>query len=1163
MQKRFLNLLTMFLVAILILQPIMSVFAQSVDANQQTVKEFEEIAEINEIDQIEQSDENTSDEPDLPDQSDDIDTNKDVIKDDINIDGYYNGADNDDIDIDGNYNGVDNDDIEISLEESIEKMIPFTGVFDRAKQLREQPRRHPDLTVEEALLTDYLNDDLQYLVHGDYTGDLYYDGLPFKLPERTERLMRPEEEAVAIKGLHPDLNTGILTLDFLGDAHTRNATTAITGFRRHPGFSVSNANTHMYGVYWFEIRLGNTWHTAFCINFLTPGPVGQGQLQGVGPYNNAQARRALWFGYGGGSGHWARGVGGTGNTLANRRYLATTIVLTYISTGWYTGNGRYERSSPANSLWPEVRELWRRVDGSTELPNHNFDITRGDNRTATLTTSVRDGVQRSQNVRIRGWNQNQFRIPVPKGVDLINESRSGGTVRNGGTAVVRGGETIRFEAPLSSNVNVDSGRVTGSVKEFAPMRITTPSGVQNLSMGLHTDPTGWIRLRVNFTPQNNEISIRKENAINGAALARAEFRIRRENSSGDWSNANYVTWVGGSTPNNNQGDARPNAWRRTPSNGTLRITGLVPGRKYEICEMTPPSGFVLNGGQIINGNTGNSSGGRNGNCFTFTSSSRGGVTEAPRIFRNQPIRTVNANHINTNNTSHVLGTNTVTPPSGVAHWLDGMKINNRSHVRTFAHSPTGRNWRHDSVTGNNATINGNMTVTHRYTRPVNIEVRHINSETGQIVRREQVRNRFTGDSVRYCPVDDLMTDDTSGYLLVSNPDSVDCIDRVLPDNDNLSVFEFFYTPPPKLDINVNQVEITTGQTNMEANLTLAMTTIRPDHLGEIDYRVVLKNESTDDITATDWRSWENFISDEKVKLSTLGMALGEAANIRVTVEFKQPDNSPITVTETETINLLTRGYKSSEQVLTNVDLQNGRMSYTAPARTTVRRDGSSFGTVEVLDETVSFEFTPMQRTHTGYGVDTPFNLRFVSEINDRADEISMELETIETLADNYISEEFDITSGLMRTELERTSRDAVDDQTTEYKFEFQNVYVQKAGRTGDHDFINGGEVFSDRQVQDGHKALINEVRDGYRRFYIPIWHDLGIFEFNYESTEIGRNLITIDMTQEIDVFAYMYAWIGSPTVDDDALLMQPIFPCTQTPDEWSADEISWLRSICE
>jgi len=53
------------------------------------------------------------------------------------------------------------------------------------------------------------------------------------------------------------------------------------------------------------------------------------------------------------------------------------------------------------------------------------------------------------------------------------------------------------------------------------------------------------------------------------------------------------------------------------------------------------------------------------------------------------------------------------------------------------------------------------------------------------------------------------------------------------------------------------------------------------------------------------------------------------------------------------------------------------------------------------------------------------------------------------------------------------------------------------------------------------------------------------------------------MKQAIDVFAFMYAWMGSPTINDDALLMVPIFPCTQTPDDWTVEQLKWLRQICD
>jgi hypothetical protein len=104
-----------------------------------------------------------------------------------------------------------------------------------------------------------------------------------------------------------------------------------------------------------------------------------------------------------------------------------------------------------------------------------------------------------------------------------------------------------------------------------------------------------------------------------------------------------------------------------------------------------------------------------------------------------------------------------------------------------------------------------------------------------------------------------------------------------------------------------------------------------------------------------------------------------------------------------------------------------------------------------------------------------------------------------------------------------------------------------------------GNLFTRRQVDSGHSKLRNPVVDGGRKFYVPIWHDLGIYELNYETNNFGVNLVSIDLVQELEVYAFMYAFIGSETVGLDEILLIPVFPDSPLPGSLNQAVIEWLR----
>jgi hypothetical protein len=238
---------------------------------------------------------------------------------------------------------------------------------------------------------------------------------------------------------------------------------------------------------------------------------------------------------------------------------------------------------------------------------------------------------------------------------------------------------------------------------------------------------------------------------------------------------------------------------------------------------------------------------------------------------------------------------------------------------------------------------------------------------------------------------------------------------------------------------------------------------------------------------------------------------------------------------TDTVNIRTRGYTASETVIGNDRLINGRLSYRAVVKTERERRVQE---VRYYYETVDFNFQNRQRSKTGYGLPLAFGLRYGNDLGNRAD-INMSLQAPESLIDSFINEEFG-----NRIPMDRTGNAA------EILFEMPEIMVERVT----------GNLFTQRQVASGHSNLRNPVVEGGRKFYIPIWMELGEYELNYISNRFGVNLVSIELTQELEVFAFMYATIGSATVGMDELLLIPVFPDSVLSKNLNETVINWLKN---
>ena len=244
--------------------------------------------------------------------------------------------------------------------------------------------------------------------------------------------------------------------------------------------------------------------TAFCLQH--PKPTPPTGTQGVmSPYEKDEIKRIMYYG-------WEGPENIFGSDRA-RGIVVTSLVLSKYYNGDVSGT-----SIPG---WVELDNLAQ----NGEVPHIDINATAKD-----LTVSIKNRKQVSQSTTILASPINELKIPVPTGLTLVNET-TGQTVTNG-TATVKGGQTVHFEASLTYTNNYSTGKMSGSVKAFQPLVIRpTDSGLQDIgTWQWYDDPTKVVEIKADFFARLGDVHLIKEDretitAQGDATLDGAVYRI--------------------------------------------------------------------------------------------------------------------------------------------------------------------------------------------------------------------------------------------------------------------------------------------------------------------------------------------------------------------------------------------------------------------------------------------------------------------------------------------------------------------------------------------------------------------------------------------------------------------------------------------------------------
>ncbi|PFB16970.1 fusion protein (includes pXO2-28-29-30) [Bacillus cereus] len=325
----------------------------------------------------------------------------------------------------------------------------------------------------------------------------------------------------------------------------------------------------------------------------------------------------------------------------------------------------------------------------------------------------------------------------------------------------------------------------------------------------------------------------------------------------------------------------------------------------------------------------------------------------------------------------------------------------------------------------------------------------------------------------------------------------------------------------------------------------------------LDKDIVYEESSKDEITVNLYDKADNQLVGskvytidqlpEEVKFKVEPKFLKKNNKRNYEVRFEKVNKESISIVEGKN-KVDTDGYTSSEETVKANSKESTELKYKGVIMTE-REVGKE---MEVFYETLTIPLKQLPRQKTGYGFELKTEASYHNELAAVYD-IKANALVDKRLIDSHLNYEHKADKTIIS--LEETKKTiSSDKKTTDFVLELPHINVEQ----------KTGALFTDQQVKDKDSRIKNALKDGKRRLYTPIWADLGEYNLLVQSNlPIGVNKVNFEVTQPFNIYAFMYGTIGSDTLKDDEILVEPVDlrnPFSNgKPSGWSDEDVAWLK----
>ncbi|MEK4684790.1 thioester domain-containing protein [Bacillus sp. FSL M8-0256] len=247
--------------------------------------------------------------------------------------------------------------------------------------------------------------------------------------------------------------------------------------------------------------------------------------------------------------------------------------------------------------------------------------------------------------------------------------------------------------------------------------------------------------------------------------------------------------------------------------------------------------------------------------------------------------------------------------------------------------------------------------------------------------------------------------------------------------------------------------------------------------------------------------------------------------------------------------LSTDGYAASEKTIKASSSNGKELSYKGVVMTE-----KTPTTGKVYYERLAFPLKKIEKKKTGYGFMREIDLHYENEIGGSI-KPSFDFEVPTRLVDSYLTYKKSGDRSLVTMEQTKAiNKKQGETSVHDLVYELPHINVER----------HTGSLFSDEQVESKDKRISYDLVDGGRKFYSPIWAELGNYETKIKSKPMGVNLIKAEVTEQLELYASMYAHMDSKTINQDEVLLKPVYADNPfpngLPEGWTKKDLDWVMS---
>lgn len=439
--------------------------------------------------------------------------------------------------------------------------------------------------------------------------------------------------------------------------------------------------------------------------------------------------------------------------------------------------------------------------------------------------------------------------------------------------------------------------------------------------------------------------------------------------------------------------------------------------------------------------------------------------------------------------------------------------------------------------------NKDVTVKFYYNLQRKVTVKHVDARDDRVIKTESdlyVR----GAKYSYKPKKDLKKGDYT-YRPVST-----AVQKGEIGSKDIVITFYYDVPLIKASMKMIQIYTELASKGLPVKINLDRVNVYPDSVNDMSKeKIKLSIYQGKKVVATKEYTAKSLPTKTEMKIPATDLVVNKKKAYTVKLEGFNKNAFDIA---TKNAALTTDGYSASQKKVTANAANVTNLEYKGVVMTEreINKD------MKLYYETLSIPLKPLSKMRTGYGFEMPVNINYKNEISTWSDDMELVMKTPTSIVDkSYI--DYPVKNKVASVPLEKTKGAATksgNSTTISNTYELQHVNVEK----------QTGSLFTDDQVRNKDKRIKHELINGERKFYLPIWGDIGDYKFTVESTKaIGVNQVSFVVNHNLNVYAHMIAHMDSKTIKEDAVLMKPIsldnpFP-EGLPKGWTNKDEQWIK----